>query len=87
MTTMSEKDMILRKISAYSFAMWELHIFLDVHPNDMTAMALLNKNKQKYDELVAEYESKYGPLNTFNVDTNNKWLWIADPWPWEYSEE
>jgi spore coat protein JB len=86
MTAMTDKDMLLRKISALSFAMWELHIFLDTHPNDMTAMAMLNKNKQRYDALVQEYQSKYGPLNTFDVDTNNKWQWIADPWPWEYSE-
>jgi spore coat protein JB len=87
MAVTSEKDMLLRKISASAFAMWELHIFLDTHPNDTTAMQLLNKNKLKHDALVAEYQGKYGPLNTFNVDTNNKWQWIADPWPWEFSEE
>jgi spore coat protein JB len=87
MAVTSEKDAFLRRISATSFAMWELHIYLDTHPNDMTAMALLNKNKQKYEMLSTEYQSKYGPLSTFNVDTNNKWQWIADPWPWEYCEE
>lgn len=84
---MSEKNMLLRKIWAASFAMWELHLYLDTHPRDMTAMALHNKNKQKHAVLLEEYQSKYGPLNTFNEDTNNKWQWISDPWPWEYSEE
>jgi spore coat protein JB len=87
MAVMSEKNMLLRKIWAASFAMWELHLYLDTHPNDMTAMSLHNKNKQKYAVLVGEYQSKYGALNTFNEDTNNKWQWIADPWPWEYCEE
>ncbi|MDR3645778.1 MAG: spore coat protein CotJB [Clostridia bacterium] len=81
---MSEKMALMNKISEVSFAMYELHLFLDTHPNDATAMALLNKYSDTRNALAAEYQSKYGPLNTYDVDTNNKWLWNADPWPWEY---
>jgi len=84
---MSEREKLLLRISQYGFAMWELHLFLDSHPNDKTAMAMLEANKAKHAELTAEYVSKYGPLNTRDVTKDNRWLWIADPWPWEYSPE
>lgn len=82
---MNEKLALQNQISAVSFSMLELHLFLDTQPNDVTAMALLNKHKAMREALVRQYENRYGPLNTFNVDENNRWQWIADPWPWEYS--
>lgn len=84
---MNEKEKLLLKISQYDFAMWELHLYLDSHPTDKTAMAMMEANKAKRAALVAEYISKYGPLDTKDVTKDNKWLWIADPWPWEYSSE
>lgn len=82
---MNERLALQNQISAVGFSMWELHLLLDTQPTDLTAMALLNKNMELYNSLVQQYESKFGPISTFNVDTNNQWQWIADPWPWEYS--
>lgn len=84
---MNDKERLLREIAQVDFAMWELHIYLDTHPNDMTAMALHNANEKKLAVLVAEYTSKYGPLNTKGVTKDNRWLWISDPWPWDYSSQ
>lgn len=84
---MDEKDMLLRKIRSTDFAMWELHIFLDSHPDNADALALMQKYTDKRDVLVAEYEKKYGPLNMRSVTNANRWQWINDPWPWEISEE
>lgn len=83
---MSEKEKLLSKLRGVDFAMWELHIFLDTHPDDKDAMMLLNKYKKKREVLVTEYQSKYGPLNTLDVTTDNRWEWINSPWPWETSE-
>lgn len=84
---MSEKDMLLRKINSIDFAMWELKIFLDTHPNDTDALALRDKYSKRRDVLVAEYEKKFGPLNMSTVTGDTKWRWINDPWPWDYTTE
>jgi hypothetical protein len=84
---MSEKEMLLRKINTMDFAMYELKLFLDTHPNDADALALRDKYAKRRDVLVAEYEQKYGPLNMSTVTGATMWKWIADPWPWEYTGE
>jgi spore coat protein JB len=84
---MNDKQKLLQKIRSVDFAMWELHIFLDTHPNDTDALSLYNKYQKKHDDLAAQYESIYGPLDMRNVTTDNRWQWINDPWPWEVSKE
>lgn len=34
---MNEQEMLMRKISSLRFSMWELHLFLDSHPNNCDA--------------------------------------------------
>lgn len=84
---MSEKEKLLREIAQQDFVLWELQIFLDAQPTDKTALAMYQMNKKKYDELVAQYTSKYGPLNTKDVTKDNKWVWVSDPWPWDLTSE
>jgi len=74
------RDELLRKISEYAFAAWELHIYLDSHPCDMAALMRKNRYQNKADELKKEYESKYGPLS---AETGSGEQWLNDPWPWE----
>ena len=75
----AEKELLL-KLSNAQFAMWELHVFLDTHPDNKEAYALKEKYEGKYSALLKEYEEKYSPL-TINADMPN--LWLKDPWPWD----
>ena len=84
---MHEKEMLQRKISAESFAAWELHLYLDTHPWDMEAQAAREKHIAKKDELVRIFEEKYGPLAGSADFSAPARLWLRDPWPWEYKEE
>lgn len=81
---MNEKETLTMQIQSVAFAMLDLRMYLDTHPDDLTAMALLNKYKIRYAALVAEYERTYGPYNTNLDDSSNRWQWVRDPWPWEY---
>lgn len=83
---MNEREMLMRKMSAAQFAAWELHIYLDTHPDDCSALESYNKYKQRYATLAAEYESKYGPI-TAGQNSGSAWCWTNDPWPWENKEE
>lgn len=77
---MTERERMLRKLSAVEFAAHELHIYLDTHPNDTSAGAALNEYDKQAAVLRKEYEEKFGPLTP--GDDGNRWAWIADPWPW-----
>lgn len=74
------KDKLLRRVSALQFAMYELRLFLDTHPNSAEAQEMLNAYKKKYEAVKAEYEKQFGPLtlNGYNSDE-----WLKDPWPWD----
>ena len=79
---MSEQEALRRRISAVQFAAWELHLFLDSHPNNAQAAAKLTDYRNKAAELTAQYEEKYGPLHLTSRGSS-RWAWIRDPWPWD----
>ena len=83
---MSERDMLLRKISVARFAAWELHIYLDTHPNDQRAMKSYEQYNKTADQLTAEFEEKYGPLTSGDIYGDSSWQWVNAPWPWENQE-
>ena len=83
---MSEQERLMRKICACRFAMWELKIFLDTHPNECGAMKRLAEYRKYTQELVAQYEDTYGPMN-LNSDTANRVAWVQEPWPWETEQQ
>ena len=43
-----------------------------------------NKNRELYNDILRNYESKFGPLE-INSDSLNRspWQWNNEPWPWE----
>ena len=49
---MSEQERLMRQISAYQFSAWELHIFLDTHPNNCEAAKRLKEAQKKAAELT-----------------------------------
>ena len=81
---MNEKNALLRTLSALAFSMFDLHLFLNTHPDDAGALAMYSQYQQKYLAAAAEFERKYGPLTAMNGISDNQWKWIRSPWPWEY---
>lgn len=83
---MKEQDMLRRKISAHTFAAWELHLFLDSHPNNCEAAKKLDECRMMIAKLTKEYEEKFGTL-TESSDNTSRWQWVNGPWPWETEGE
>lgn len=79
---MSEKEALRRRIYAVRFAMWELHLFLDTHPNNNEAARKQEEYKARNEALTREFEEKFGPIGETPQNTS-RWAWICDPWPWE----
>ena len=84
-TTCCEKEQIRREmaedIRSLEFAITELALYLDTHPEDKKALCLHKKYCKECKELKDEYQRIYGPLTI--AYPCNKWRWLEQPWPWE----
>ncbi|MBQ8028985.1 MAG: spore coat protein CotJB [Clostridia bacterium] len=76
----ANQNTMMEKIMAVRFSVWDLHLYLDSHPCDKTAMELLEKYKEKNAVLTAEYESRFGPLTPSSGSGEE---WTKAPWPWQ----
>ena len=72
---------MINKIRSLDFAITELALYLDTHPDDQKALCLHKKYARECKELKDKYQKVYGPL-TINYPCN-KWRWLEEPWPWE----
>ena len=78
----NEKEMELYKIMALSFAINDLNLYLDLHPDNKEVLNLFKKYVMEEEELCRKYVKKYGPLEVCEV-TGNKFNWVDSPWPWD----
>lgn len=79
----NDKNKLLNEIMSLNFAVNDLVLYLDTHPNDSEAIKMHNEYSNKSKILTEEYQRKFGPL-TVNFDSSpNSWDWINQPWPWE----
>lgn len=76
-----EKEEMLQQIMEYDFAINELALYLDTHPEDDKALCLHRKYCREAKELKDMYQKVYGPLTIYFPC--NKWRWLEEPWPWE----
>ncbi len=80
-----EREEMLQNIRGLEFAINELALYLDTHPEDRKALCLHKKYCNELKILRDMYQKVYGPLTiTYPC---NKWRWLEEPWPWEGGEE
>lgn len=76
-----KKEEMLEQIKALDFAIIELSLYLDTHPDDKKALCMHNDYCKQVKELKDKYQKVYGPLSIYYPC--NKWRWLENPWPWE----
>lgn len=74
---------LLEYIDALSLTMVDTKLFLDTHPDDSQALEYFCKVKMLYMQAKKEYAMRFGPLTATDVNCQNCWTWVNDPWPWE----
>lgn len=81
------KETLMHEIMALDFALNDLKLYLNTHPDDAKTIELYNKVAVKGKELYNTYQSLYGPLiaETY-TGSENTWDWIDSPWPWNKKE-
>ena len=80
-----ERDMrrqeMIDQIKSLDFAIIELGLYLDTHPDDQRALCMHREYCKQTKDLKDKYQKMYGPLTIFYP--GNKWRWLEQPWPWE----
>jgi len=80
------KESLLRKIQALSFAKVETELYLDVYPEAAQALSYYRNILSQLDEAMTEYQNKYGPLFAEGV-VGDRWTWVEGKWPWQLDTE
>lgn len=84
LTPDSEKDEALLNLGQMHFAMHEANLYLDVFPNDREMMREYVKSRDSYNELLNNYEERYGALNVNSSYLDNTpFGWEEENWPWD----
>ena len=75
----------LSEVQVLAFAVQELALYLDTHPEDMEALELYRQYQQLYRKSAQEYAQNNRPLNHAAPAQGDAYTWLDDPWPWEYA--
>lgn len=83
----SEKETLLDQIYAINFAVNDLTLYLDTHPDCLNGTKLFYQLIKKRVDLLTEFSDKYEPLTQFSMgiepyDTSI-YNWSEGPMPWE----
>lgn len=80
---MNERKVLLDKIKKYDFAIKELNLYLDTHPDCRRALVLFNRYASLRKEAVEEFTRRFGPITPDQACDLQHWSWVDEPWPWE----
>lgn len=73
------------ELQALGFAINELALYLDTHPEDAEALELYREYQKMHAGCAEEFANRCGPMtHTMPVDHKN-YTWMNDPWPWEFA--
>lgn len=78
----NDREAKLFNVMQYSFAINDMNLYLDTHPEDRRALNVLKELIMEEEKVKKEYVMNYGPLNICDVKSD-KFNWIDGPWSWE----
>ena len=78
----TDREQKLYEVMSYCFAIVDLNLYLDTHPDDTDACRLFQKYVEEEKRAKKEYNEKYGPIVVTNANYQN-YEWQKNPWPWD----
>ncbi len=83
--TNSTQSEMMKQIMHTEFALVDLNLFLDTHPDCREALELFTKLAASLKSLKADYETKFGPLYAWSSRNETPFQWVEQgrKWPWE----
>lgn len=77
------KEELFKFIQSTNFAVIELALYLDTHPDCPCALKTYHDYHHMLLEAVELYQKKYAPLTIYGMYNENSWTWGEEPWPWQ----
>ena len=77
-----DKSRMLLSIYQYDFAINDLSLYLDLHPENKEIYSIFKEYTTKLNYLVDTYESIYGPLEIDHSNYDN-YMWSKGNWPFD----
>lgn len=84
--TNAAENTLLGDLMALEFAVDDLQLFLDTHPNDRETLEMRRYYMEQIKACRREYTKMHGPITLMEMEHSSHNTWLDDPWPWEYSE-
>lgn len=76
------RQALMKQINEASFAMDDVLLFLDTHPDNAEAMRYYQNAAAMRKSAMDAYQRQYGPLLVDDVK-GSTWSWVTEKWPWE----
>lgn len=80
------RNAAMEEINVISFAIDELRLYLDTHPNCTEALVMIREYMNKRHDMMKAFTEKYGSIEAYAINDGDKWLWNAGYMPWENGE-
>ena len=77
-----QADPALVRIMQYQFAVYDVALYLDTHPNDTRAIATRQRLARELHEMTIAYEKNHGPMNLFSPHGDYA-KYVNEAWPWD----
>lgn len=83
LTANNDQEALFLRMAEVEFAAHDLNLYLDLHPQDGNMIDLFNQYRMESNQLLVEYEKKYGPINISSDSLNQSpFLWQTLTFPW-----
>lgn len=73
------------QLQALGFAIQELALYLDTHPEDAEALELYRQYQEMHHKCVQQFDRDRGPMTHMAPVDHKTYTWLEEPWPWEYA--
>lgn len=79
------RQQLLNQINEVSFAINDMQLYLDTHPNCREGLRFMERHQEKRQRLLDIYARNYGPLtmDSMVMSDEDSWKWMQQPFPWQ----
>lgn len=79
-----KKQTCKTRLQQFKFAMQEIGLYLDTHPDDYEALEQFKIYEELCRKVEHQYKHEFGPLRRDSFNYGKKFCWSDEPWPWDY---
>ena len=76
------REQLMEQLYGLSLIAHDIHLYLDVNPNDEKAIADYKRITDEYQLVLPDFEREFGPLTFQSHVENVSKKYITEPWPW-----